>query len=61
VKRKGVTSQENVKDPYADGKNPLLEDFASESAEHMRLLQRLIYVNGEVGEVTEESGRLNLR
>ena len=34
--------------------------FAS-GAEHLRLMQKLIYVNGDIGEVTEHSGKLNLR
>lgn len=63
MKRKGATKvgENDVElDEYGQGQNPLLKDFSTESSDHMRLLNKLIFVNGEVGEVTEESGRLNL-
>ena len=39
----------------------LAREFIYETGyDHYRLLQKLVYVNGEIGEVTEVSGRLNL-
>ena len=42
--------------------NPLIQEFTSiTGTDYLRLLKKLIYINGEVGEVTEVSGQLNLR
>ena len=40
----------------------LAREFIYETGyDHYRLLQKLVYVNGEIGEVTEVNGKLNLR